>query len=79
MTYRTGSCFYIPRRKSELIDEIIKSGNWNGTKQALKDMETKQVRAIFISIRNGIYNDFMKKQSASPAQKTQKTEVENGT
>lgn len=60
--YRTpGAMFYVPRRKSELIDMIIKSG-WQGTKTALRQMEHRQLKAILIGQRNKHFTDMMRKQ-----------------
>lgn len=57
--YRTpGAMFYVPRRKNELIDMIVKAG-WAGTKTALRQMEHRQLKAILIGQRNKHFNKSM--------------------
>lgn len=57
--YRTnGVMFYVPRRKNELVDMIIKSG-WNGTKTALIQKERKELVAILYRFRNEFFTKMM--------------------
>jgi hypothetical protein len=57
--YRTpGAMFFVPRRKGELIDLIVKSG-WNGTKTSLREKEHRELKAILIRMRNAHFDKFM--------------------
>lgn len=67
MSYRINTPFYIPRRKADLIKAIYDSKKWSGTKTTLNNMPTPQLKAIFIKIRQDVFNDFMKKQSEPSA------------
>ncbi len=62
--------FYVPRNKFELIDLIVKSGKWNGTKQSLKDKDIKVVRAIFCRIRQEAYQNAFKKEGMNASEGT---------
>lgn len=71
--YRTpGAMFYVPRRKAELIDMIVKAG-WAGTKTALRSMEHRQLKKILIDKRQAHFDKFMIKDI--PQTHTQTNEV----
>ena len=59
--YHIRGAFFQPRSKKELIQAIVESGYWSDTKKKLLDMDRKQVRAIYISIRMKQQVDFMRK------------------
>lgn len=59
MPYRQNCIGYIPRRKDELIEMIVRGG-WNGTKTALKAMERKQLLGIFYDMRQKAMNKIMR-------------------
>lgn len=61
MNNKSYNSFYMPRTKTLLIHELIKSKQWKGTKSALQAMDIKQVRAIFIRVRQEAFNNFIKK------------------
>lgn len=61
--YRTNGVWFKPRSKKELIDCIIKTGRWNGTKTALREKEAKQLRGIYNSLMQQITIDIMRKPS----------------
>lgn len=58
--YHTHGVFWQPRSKSQLIQCIVESGYWNGTKTQLKAMEQKQLRGIYNSIRFKQMTNIMK-------------------
>ena len=78
MRYRyPGVFFHVPRSKKELIQMIV-DGGWKGTKQALKDMEHKQLKAILISQRNKAFTDMMSIDKKNiPQTHTQTNEAQN--
>jgi len=61
MSYRLNAVGYVPRRKLELIDMIVKSGQWAGTKQTLRDMERSELVKIFYAIRHSQLEKIMNK------------------
>lgn len=77
MTYRIGTPFFVPRRKSELIALIMP--HWNGYKKDLQGMGVPQLREILKRFRQKAYVEFMKKQSESSALKDSNTGGDNGT
>lgn len=60
MKYRLpGARLYNPRRKSELID-LIKP-QWNGLMKELREMDSKQLRAILLQMRQNQFVNLMQK------------------
>jgi len=61
MSYRLHNNYYIPRRKSELLQLILPY--WNGSKTELRHMPIKQLRAILNRIRQETLNELMRKKT----------------
>lgn len=74
MSYRTYGAFYLPNTKKELIDMLMKSKRWTGTRSSLQNMEKKQIKAIFIRFRQEDLQNLMRKDSINT---NTKTEVKN--
>lgn len=60
MSNRLYNSFYLPNTKKELIDMLMKSKRWTGTRSSLQNMEKKQIIMIFKRIRQEQFTELMK-------------------